>query len=76
MKDRPSIEEALKKVSSRYELVHASAKRVRQLLEHGDDIFARDKTRGELVKKTFLAIEDIAHDRVRVVKFKKETDGG
>ena len=33
MSRRPNIEEALKKVSSRYELVHAAAKRVKQLGE-------------------------------------------
>ena len=72
MSRRPNIEEALKKVSSRYELVHAATKRVKQLLERGEDIFIRDKTKGELIKKTFQAIEDIAHGKVRVVKLKKE----
>lgn len=71
MSRRPSIEEALKKVSSRYELVHAAAKRVSQLLERGEDIFIRDKTRGELIKKTFQAIEDIAQGKVQVVKLKR-----
>lgn len=72
MSRRPNIEEALKKVSSRYELVHAAAKRVKQLLERGDDIFVRDKARGELIKKTFQAVEDIAQGRVQVIKLKKE----
>ncbi|MCS7262620.1 MAG: DNA-directed RNA polymerase subunit omega [Aquificaceae bacterium] len=71
MDRRPRLEEALKKVSSRYELVHACAKRVRQLMEQGEDIFIRDKARGELIKKTFQAIEDIAQAKVRVVKLKK-----
>ncbi len=73
MSRRPNIEEALKKVSSRYELVHAAAKRVKQLLERGDDIFIRDKTTGELIKKTFQAIEDIAQGKVQVIKIKKGT---
>ncbi len=71
MSRRPAIEEALKKVSSRYELVHAAAKRVSQLLERGEDIFVRDRSRGELIKKTFQAIEDIAQGKVQVVKLKK-----
>lgn len=71
MSRRPNIEEALKKVSSRYELVHAAAKRVKQLLERGDDIFIRDRARGELIKKTFQAVEDIAQGKVQVIKIKK-----
>lgn len=72
MARRPNIEEALKHVSSRYELVHAAAKRVSQLLEQGEDIFIRSKQTGELIKKTFQAIEDIASGKVRVVKLSKE----
>lgn len=74
MSKRPNIEEALKRVSSRYELVHAAAKRVIQLLERGDDIFIRDRTRGELIKKTFQAIEDIAQGKVQVVKLKRSSE--
>lgn len=74
MSKRPNIEEALKRVSSRYELVHAAAKRVIQLLERGDDIFIRDRTRGELIKKTFQAIEDIAQGKVQVVKLKRRSE--
>lgn len=70
MSRRPNIEEALKHVSSRYELVHAAAKRVKQLLEGSEDIFIRDKTRKELIKKTFYAIEEIAQGKVRVIKKK------
>lgn len=68
MSRRPNIEEALKKVSSRYELVHAAAKRVKQLLEEREDIFIRDKTKKELLKKTFYAIEEIAQGKVQVIK--------
>ncbi len=66
MSRRPDIENALKHVSSRYELVHAAVKRTRQLLEEGDDFFIRGER--ELIKKTFQAIEDIASGRVRVVR--------
>lgn len=71
MSRKPNIEEALKRVSSRYELVHAATKRVAQLLERGEDIFIRDKSRNELVKKTFQAVEDIASGRVVVTKIRK-----
>ncbi|RMH80778.1 MAG: DNA-directed RNA polymerase subunit omega [Acidobacteria bacterium] len=71
MSKRPNIEEALKKVSSRYELVHAAAKRVKQLLEKGEDIFILDRKRGELLKKTFQAIEDISSGKVQVMRLKK-----
>ncbi|MEJ5339201.1 MAG: DNA-directed RNA polymerase subunit omega [Aquificaceae bacterium] len=74
MSKRPSIEEALKRVSSRYELVHAAARRVSQLLERGEDIFVRDRTRGELIKKTFQAIEDIAQGKVQVVRLKRGSE--
>ncbi len=76
MSRRPNIEEALKKVSSRYELVHAAAKRVSQLLERGEDIFIRDKKTGQLIKKTFQAIEDIAEGKVRVVKVRRQEENG
>ena len=71
MSRRPNIEEALNKVSSRYELVHAAAKRVKQLLERGDDIFVSARARGELLKKTYQAVEDIAQGKVQVIKIKK-----
>ena len=54
--------------------MHAAAKRARQLLERGEDIFIRDKTRGELIKKTFQAIEDIAQGKVRVVKLRRGSE--
>ncbi|MFN3599019.1 MAG: DNA-directed RNA polymerase subunit omega [Aquificaceae bacterium] len=71
MSRRPSIEKALKKVSSRYELVHAAAKRVEQLLERSNDIFLLDKNRKELIKKTFQAIEDIAQEKVVIKRGEK-----
>ena len=66
MSRRPKIEEAMKKVESRYELVHAAIKRTLQILEEGEDFFVR--TEEGLVKKTFKAIEDIAEGKVRVIK--------
>lgn len=71
MSRRPNIEEALKHVSSRYELVHAAAKRVEQLMAEGEDFFVRDKVKKEMVKKTFQAIEDIALGKVKVVKLRE-----
>jgi len=66
MSKRPDIENAMKQVSSRYELVHAAVKRTRQLLEEGEDFFIRGER--ELIKKTFQAIEDIASGKVKVVR--------
>ncbi|NPA42239.1 MAG: DNA-directed RNA polymerase subunit omega [Aquificae bacterium] len=66
MSKRPDIENALKQVSSRYELVHAAVKRTLQLLQEGDDFFIRGER--ELIKKTFQSIEDIASGKVKVVK--------
>ena len=66
MSRRPDIENALKQVSSRYELVHAAVRRTMQLLGGGDDFFIRGER--ELIKKTFQAIEDIADNKVKVIK--------
>jgi DNA-directed RNA polymerase subunit omega len=68
---RPPIEEALKKVSTKYELVHAAAQRVKQLLKEHEEFIIREGRKGELKKLTFKAIEDIAYDRVRVISLKK-----
>ncbi|HIO42258.1 MAG TPA: DNA-directed RNA polymerase subunit omega [Aquifex sp.] len=68
---RPPIEEALKKVSTKYELVHAAAKRVKQLLKEYDEFIIREGRKGELKKLTFKAIEDIAEGRVKVISLKK-----
>ncbi len=70
MSRRPKIEEAMKKVNSRYELVHAAIKRTLQILEEGEDFFVR--TNEGLVKKTFQAIEDIAEGKVKVIRREKE----
>ena len=66
MSRRPKIEEAMDKVESRYELVHAAIKRTLQILEDGEDFFIR--TEEGLVKKTFKAIEDIAEGKVKVIR--------
>ncbi|NPB07324.1 MAG: DNA-directed RNA polymerase subunit omega [Aquificae bacterium] len=66
MSRRPKIEEAMKRVQSRYELVHAAVRRTLQILEEGEDFFVR--TDEGLVKKTFKAIEDIAEGRVKVIR--------
>ncbi|RLJ69990.1 DNA-directed RNA polymerase subunit omega [Hydrogenivirga caldilitoris] len=66
MSRRPDIEGALKKVSSRYELVHAAVKRTLQLLQEGDDFFIRGER--ELIKKTFQSIEDIAKGKAKIVR--------
>ncbi|HIC97475.1 MAG TPA: DNA-directed RNA polymerase subunit omega [Aquificaceae bacterium] len=72
MSRRPDIENALKRVGSRYELVHAAVKRTLQLLEEGDDFFIRGER--ELIKKTFQSIEDIASERVKVVRWDSSRD--
>jgi DNA-directed RNA polymerase subunit omega len=68
---RPPIEEALKKVSTKYELVHAAAQRVKQLLKEQDEFIIREGRKGELKKLTFKAIEDIAEGKVKVISFHK-----
>lgn len=75
MSERPNIEQAMKQVRSRYELVHAAVKRTLQLMEEGEDIFIRDKKTGRLIKKTFQAIQDIAEGRVKV-SIKEENQSG
>ncbi len=72
MSRRPNIEDAMAKVSSRYELVHAAVKRTLQLLKEGDDFFVRGER--EYIKKTFQAIEDIADGKVKVVKLQQEQE--
>ncbi len=68
---RPPIEEALKKVSTKYELVHAAAQRVKQLLKEYDEFIIQEGRKGELKKLTFKAIEDIAEGKVKVISLKQ-----
>ncbi len=74
MSERPNIEEALKRVSSRYELVLATAKRALHLMKDSDDIFVRDRVKGKMVKKTFQAIQDVASGKVRIVRKVQSND--
>jgi DNA-directed RNA polymerase subunit omega len=67
---RPPIEKALKKVSTKYELVHAAAQRVKQLLKEGKDFLQYDIRTGQIKKLTFKAIEDIAEGKVKVISLK------
>ncbi len=67
---RPPIEKALEKVSTKYELVHAAAQRVKQLLNEGKDFLQYDVRTGQIKKLTFKAIEDIAEGKVRVLSLK------
>ncbi|RUM32271.1 MAG: DNA-directed RNA polymerase subunit omega [Aquifex sp.] len=72
MSRRPKIEEAMKKVQSRYELVHAAVKRTLQLLSEGEDFFVQEGE--EVHKKTFAAIEDIAEGKVKIIRKKEESE--
>jgi len=67
---RPPIEKALEKVSTKYELVHAAAQRVKQLLNEGKDFLQYDIKTGQIKKLTFKAIEDIAEGKVKVISLK------
>ncbi|MDQ7081796.1 MAG: DNA-directed RNA polymerase subunit omega [Aquificota bacterium] len=53
MSKRPDIENALKQVQSRYELVHAAVRRTMHLLQEGDDFFIRER---ELTTRTFQSV--------------------
>jgi len=68
---RPPIEEALKKVSTKYELVHAATQRVKQLLKEHDEFIIREGRKAELKKLTFKAIEGIAEGKVKVISLKQ-----
>lgn len=55
---RVTIEDCLEKVENRYELVHLTAKRVKQLKD-GDDALVRSKN-----KEVVTALREIAADKV------------
>ncbi len=61
---RPNIYEALKKVSNKYELVHAAVKYTEKLMQDDDSSFIRG--RRELIKKTFYAINRLADNDVEI----------
>ncbi|RUM61014.1 MAG: DNA-directed RNA polymerase subunit omega [Persephonella sp.] len=68
MSKRPLIEEALKKVNNRYELVHAAAKLAKRLYETGAESYLTEE--GVPLKKTVIAINEIA--KGRAIIFKKD----
>lgn len=66
MGQRPLIEEALKKVKSRYELVHAASKLAIELYETGAETYVTEE--GIPLKKTVIAIDEIATGKARIVR--------
>ncbi len=70
MSKRPFIEEALKKVNNRYELVHAAVKLAKELYETGAESYVTEE--GIPLKKTVIAINEIAKGRAIILR--KTTD--
>lgn len=66
MGQRPLIEQALKKVKSRYELVHAASKLAIELYETGAETYITEE--GIPLKKTVIAIDEIATDKAKIVR--------
>lgn len=66
MGQRPLIEQALKKVKSRYELVHAASKLAIELYETGAETYITEE--GIPLKKTVTAIDEIATDKAKIVR--------
>ncbi|MEZ0324118.1 MAG: DNA-directed RNA polymerase subunit omega [Hydrogenothermaceae bacterium] len=66
MSQRPLIEEALKKVKSRYELVHAASKLAIELYETGAETYVTEE--GIPLKKTVIAIDEIATGKAKIVR--------
>jgi len=67
---RPLIEEALKKVRSRYELVHAASKLAKRLYETGAESYVTEE--GVPLKKTVIAIDEIAKGRAVIFRHSDE----
>ncbi len=63
---RPLIEEALKKVNNRYELVHAASKLAKELYETGIESYVNEE--GIPLKKTVIAIDEIAKGRAIILR--------
>ena len=63
---RPLIEEALKRVNNRYELVHAAAKLAKKLYETGAESYLTED--GVPLKKTVIAINEIAKGRAIIIR--------
>ncbi|MEJ5173555.1 MAG: DNA-directed RNA polymerase subunit omega [Hydrogenothermaceae bacterium] len=66
MSQRPLIEQALKKVKSRYELVHAASKLAIELYETGAETYVTEE--GIPLKKTVIAIDEIATGKAKIVR--------
>lgn len=66
MSKRPLIEQALKKVKNRYELVHAAAKLAKELYETGAESYVTEE--GIPLKKTVIAIDEIAKGRAIILR--------
>lgn len=66
MSQRPLIEEALKKVKSRYELVHAASKLAIDLYETGAETYITEE--GIPLKKTVIAIDEIATGKAKIIR--------
>ncbi len=64
MNQRPLIEQALKKVRSRYELVHATSKLAIELYETGQETYVTEE--GIPLKKTVIAIDEIALGKAQI----------
>ncbi len=68
MNQRPLIEQALKKVRSRYELVHAASKLAIELYETGQETYVTEE--GIPLKKTVIAIDEIALGKAQIKRNK------
>ncbi|SNZ10276.1 DNA-directed RNA polymerase subunit omega [Persephonella hydrogeniphila] len=66
MSRRPLIEQALKRVNNRYELVHAAAKLAKELYETGAESYVTEE--GIPLKKTVIAIDEIAKGRAVILR--------
>ncbi|MBK3332181.1 DNA-directed RNA polymerase subunit omega [Persephonella atlantica] len=66
MSKRPLIEQALKRVNNRYELVHAAAKLAKELYETGAESYVTEE--GIPLKKTVIAIDEIAKGRAVIMR--------
>ncbi len=66
MGKRPLIEQALKRVRNRYELVHAAAKLAKRLYESGTEVYVSEE--GVPLKKTVIAINEIAKGRAIIIR--------
>jgi DNA-directed RNA polymerase subunit omega len=70
LNQRPLIEQALKKVKSRYELVHAASKLAIELYETGAETYVTEE--GIPLKKTVIAIDKIASGEAKIIRKNQE----